>query len=135
MPERTVTVRLASAGADPTIAPGRLQVFTPVDRLLRALAVVGAGVVLAVALLPFPIIHLVGPPVLVVVSLGLAVRQARARARLARLRLACPRCGAANVVGGGFGMRDADTPRPWQCESCRRVLTLTIQSDSPGSNG
>ncbi len=135
MAERAVAVHLESSGAPPTLATGQLRLFSPVERLARAVGLVLLGLVLAVALLPFPIIHLIGPPVLVLVSLLVAVRQARARGRLAPLRLPCPRCGAPNQVGGGLGVRDPDAPRPWRCESCRRILTLSVHPTTASAGG
>jgi hypothetical protein len=71
-------------------------------------------------------VHLVGIPLIVVTGLVMAVRQLRSVAVLTPVRMACPRCGAANSFGGGLGLRTATGPIDLTCESCRRPLQLTI---------
>jgi hypothetical protein len=83
------------------------------------------AVLLASTLIPIPIVHLLGIPILLVTGVILAVRQVSMAGRLRPLRLACPKCGVPNRVGGGLGYRTAE-PRERMCDSCRRGLMLRI---------
>jgi hypothetical protein len=85
------------------------------------------GTVIAAAILiPIPIVHLIGIPLVLLAGLVAAIRQAQSVARLEPMRLACPRCGAENAIGGGLGYRNVGQAIPRPCESCRRPLTLHI---------
>ncbi len=125
--DRSITVTLAASADAVTRAPGRLTVFTTAQRMIRALTVVGVALVMAAMLIPVPIVHLVGIPLVLIIGIAVAVRQYRSVARLAPMRLACPRCGAENSLGGGLGYRSATGPIPRACESCRRPLELGFE--------
>lgn len=124
MPTTAVTVTLTSSGGTVTTAPGTLQRFTPVQRFVRAVIILLVGIGAAALLIPVPIIHLLGIPLVLLVSIVAAGRQSVTAARLLPLRLACPSCGAKNSVGGGLGYRNATEPIEISCDSCRRGLTL-----------
>jgi hypothetical protein len=126
MATREVSVSLGAAGVAETRAPGLLREFTVADRVMRAALVMAGAVVLAGALIPIPIIHLLGIPLVLITGIVLAARQLAAVARLRPLRIACPKCGAANRVGGGFGYRSVAGEFERACESCRRRLTMRI---------
>ncbi len=124
-----VTVTLDVADGPATTAAGTLRHFTAGQRLLRAAGTLLVGIVVAVLLVPIPIIHLVGIPLALVLAVFFAGRQLLASVRLAPLRLPCPKCGAENRVGGGLGYRSATTPIEHTCDSCRRELTLRVQAN------
>ena len=126
MVKRNVQVVLAAPGVNSVTAPGILCSFTPFDRVKRAALVFGGAVLLAATLIPIPIIHLLGIPLLLITGIVMAVRQLRAVGRLLPLRIACPKCGAVNRVGGGFGYHDPAAPHERACDSCRRHLTMQI---------
>ncbi|HET9133241.1 MAG TPA: hypothetical protein VFN90_02975 [Gemmatimonadales bacterium] len=121
----TVHLTLAAGDGDPTTGTTELTVFSAGQRALRAGGLLAAALVGAAAIIPVPIIHLVGIPLLVVLGVVLAVRQLRAVARLAPCTLPCPKCGERTTVGGGLGMRSATGPLSLSCQSCRRGLTLS----------
>ncbi|HRP07828.1 MAG TPA: hypothetical protein PLL69_05010 [Gemmatimonadales bacterium] len=121
-----VTVVLAASADDATRVPGILTEFNHAQRLLRALTVIGVALVMAAMLIPVPIVHLVGIPLVFIIGIGVAVRQYRAVARLEPVRIACPKCGAENSIGGGLGYRSATGPIARACESCRRSLELSF---------
>lgn len=123
---RTVTVSLASGDTAPSQGPGELRTFSPAERVGRAALVLLGACALAALLIPVPIVHLVGIPLVLLAGVIAAVRQAMAVARLAPMRLACPRCGGANSLGGGLGYRTIAGPIERQCESCRRPLELRL---------
>ncbi len=131
MPETTVVIELESSGGAVTSAPGVLQRFAPVQRAVRTGTVLLIGLVAAATLIPIPIIHLIGIPLVLVAALITATRQAMSRARLRPTTLACPNCGAANRVGGGLGLRSDTDPVELSCDSCRRSLTLHLREGSP----
>jgi hypothetical protein len=123
----TVTVELVSGDAEPSRALGELRTFSPAERFGRAALVLLAACVAAALIVPVPIVHLVGIPLVLLAGVVAAVRQAMAVARLAPMRIPCPRCGTANSLGGGLGYRTTTGPIARQCESCRRPLELRIQ--------
>lgn len=127
MPDRgvPVTVHVAS-GADETVVQGKFHLFTPLERVLRTLAVLGITIFLAATLIPIPLIHLVGIPLVLVVGLVLTGRQALAVGRLQLLRANCPRCGGVNRLGGGLGVRSASREIEVNCQHCRRPLSVRI---------
>jgi hypothetical protein len=135
MPDSRVRVILAAGGVSEVSVPGTLRVFTPVQRLTRAAAMMLVAIILAGSLLPIPIIHLIGPPALLITGMVLAVRQLRAGVRLAPTHIACPKCGYRNRVGGGQGWHNADHPMERHCDSCRRILEMRIEIDRQSPAG
>jgi len=125
MPDHNVVVSLAATGAEPVRANGIFHEFTLRERIVRAGIVMLVAVLLASTLIPIPIVHLLGIPILLVTGVILAVRQVSMDGRLRPLRLPCPKCGVPNRVGGGLGYMSAE-PRERMCDSCRRGLTLRI---------
>lgn len=122
---RPVTVELA-AGDAVTRAAGELRTFSPAERLGRALLALLVAIAAAAAMIPIPIVHLIGVPLVLIAGVMLAIRQAMSVGRLAPLRLPCPRCGAPNSIGGGLGYRTVEGAMSRQCESCRRAMSLTM---------
>lgn len=127
MPEQSVLVTVTS-GESSTSAEGHLQRFSPGQRTLRVLAVLGIGMFLAAMLIPIPIIHLVGIPLALIVTILAAIKQGASTGRLRPLRINCPRCHGANRLGGGFGYRSVDEPIHVDCEDCRRELTVEFKA-------
>lgn len=129
MPDRgeAVTVRIAASEHE-TVVPGQLHRFTPIERVLRTLAVLAITIFLAATLIPIPIIHLVGIPLVLVVGLAMTGRQAAAIGRLQPLRAPCPRCGGVNRLGGGLGLRSMTKTIETSCEHCRRPLSVRIDA-------
>lgn len=130
MQESVVQVELSSAGGKLSTAPGVLQHFSSADRAARAAGILLLGAAGAALLIPIPIIHLVGIPLLLLIGLITATRQLTLAGRLKPVRLPCPNCGALNRVGGGLGVARPDAPLEINCDSCRRGLTLrALQQD------
>jgi hypothetical protein len=119
-------VSLTAAGADPVVMPGELRILGAGQRVARAAAILVVAGFLAAAIIPVPIVHLVGIPIVLIVALLAVARQLRAAAYLAPMRIACPRCGAENSIGGGFGFTTTTGPIHRDCESCRRPLELRL---------
>jgi hypothetical protein len=121
-----VEVVVSALGAEPVRAVGEMRLLTTTSRLGRAAGIMLIAVVLAAAIIPVPIVHLIGIPLILVLGLVAAIRQLRSAALLAPLRMHCPRCGAVNSFGGGLGLRAAAGHVARNCESCRRQLELRI---------
>lgn len=132
MPERIATITLSTDGAASTHATTTVTMFSPPQRTRRAIVALVIGAAAAAALIPIPIIHLVGIPLALLTAIVIAVKQLRVAARVGRVRVACPKCAAPQAIGGGFGFGSIDEPIPMTCDSCRRMLTLTVD---PGSVG
>lgn len=126
MPERPVTVVLATHGPEPVRAEGVFDEFTVAQRVKRSVVILGVAILLAATLIPIPIVHLLGIPLLLAVGVILSIRQLSMVGRLQPLRIACPKCGELNRVGGGLGYSSI-TPRERMCDSCRRGLTLSME--------
>lgn len=123
-----VEVSLSAAGVAPIRATGELRLLSPGARAGRAAGIMLLSLALAAAIVPVPIIHLVGIPLILMAGLFTAIRQLRAVARLAPLRIGCPRCGATNTFGGGLGLRTTTGPIHRDCESCRRQLVIRFDA-------
>lgn len=130
MPERLVTVRLTAPGAEPVSAPSVFDEFTVADRVRRSGLVMLAAVLLAATLIPIPIIHLLGIPLLLFTGVFLAIRQLSLAGRLRPVRIACPKCGQPNRIGGGLGVASL-APRERMCDSCRRNLMVVVEPRPP----
>ena len=126
MQTREVQVVLEAPGAADVTAAGVLRDFSLGDRVKRAAIVIVGSVLLAGTLIPIPIIHLLGITLVLITGVLMAGRQLASVARLQPLRIACPKCGARNRVGGGFGFRSVVGGIDRTCDSCRRSLTLRI---------
>jgi hypothetical protein len=97
----------------------------------RAALVLLIALVLAAAIIPIPIVHLIGIPIILALGLVAAIRQLRSVALLTPLRMHCPRCGAVNGFGGGLGLRTTIGPLARNCEGCRRQLELRFTASEP----
>src|SRR5579862_9123596 len=126
MPERQVIVRLAAAGVEPVQVAGVFDQFNRRERVKRSIIVMVVAIGLAAMLIPIPIVHLLGIPLLLVVGVILAIRQLSLIGRLRPVRITCPKCGVSNRVGGGLGVSSI-AARERTCDSCRRILTVTIE--------
>ena len=127
MHRRLVMVALVSADGGEVRGEGELIEIPFGPRVVRAVGIFVVAMLASVALIPIPIIHLMGPPLLLIGGGIAAGRQLRAVARLTPIRLACPKCQAVNRIGGGFGMIHPDQPLEISCDSCRRGLTVTLE--------
>lgn len=127
MHDTRVTVVLASSDGGESRSEGELIEIPYGTRVLRAVGIFLVAMVASVALIPIPIIHLLGPPLLLIGGGIAAGRQLRAVARLTPIRLACPKCQAVNRIGGGFGMIHPDRPLEISCDTCRRGLEVRIE--------
>ena len=127
MHKRPVMVALVSADGGEVRGEGELIEIPFGTRVVRAVGIFVVAMLASVALIPIPIIHLMGPPLLLIGGGIAAGRQLRAVARLTPIRLACPKCQAVNRIGGGFGMIHPDQPLEISCDSCRRGLTVTLE--------
>jgi hypothetical protein len=125
--EGKVVVTMSASGVDPVSREGELATFTIGERLVRAGVVMFAAIMLAAALIPIPIVHLVGIPLVLLIGIMLSVRQFRSVARLAPMRMPCPKCDAENLLGGGLGYRTVTGPIVRNCESCRRSMSVSFK--------
>ena len=126
MPDRRVVVSLEAPGGDVTQRDGLFAEFTMAQRVRRGVIVFLAATGLAILFLPIPIIHLLAIPMILLAGIVMAFRQLSVVGRLAPVRIACPKCGVPNRIGGGLGVRSIG-PTPRVCESCRRVLVRRIE--------
>ena len=126
MPEFHVRVCLEASDAEPACVEGTLIEFTLAQRVKRASIVFGTAVVLSATLIPVPLVHLIGIPLLLVTGSVLAAMQLGAAVRLQPMRIPCPKCGTVNRIGSASGRQHLDGAIERMCESCRRPLTMRV---------
>jgi hypothetical protein len=119
-----VDVVVTAAGAEPVHAMGELRLLSGGDRLRRVVGTLFGSAVFAALLIPIPIIHLVGIPLVLIAGIILAASASRSMTILTPMRFRCPRCAAENSIGGGWGLTTATGPIARNCESCRRQLEI-----------
>ena len=136
MPEHAVRVILDLPGSMSTEANGVFDEFTIAQKIKRSGLTMLGAVGLSATLIPIPIIHLIGPPMLLLTGAVLAIMQLTYVGRLSAVSVPCPKCGKPNRIGGGLGRRSI-APAERMCEACRRGLTLRIvpidESQVPGA--
>ena len=123
---RAVQVSLVASDESAVTETGTLQQYSSLDRIRRAAIVLVAAVLLAASLIPVPIVHLFGIPMLLIAGLVFAGRQLSITCRLKPVRIRCPRCDGVNRVGGGLGYHGVAEPIERMCEVCRRVLHVRV---------
>jgi hypothetical protein len=135
MPEHAVQVILELPGSTSTEAVGVFDEFTLGQKIKRSGLTMLGAVLLSAMLLPIPIIHIIGPPMLLLTGMVLAILQLTYVGRLSAVKVPCPKCGEINRIGGGLGRRSI-APAERMCDACRRGLTLRIvpiaESQVPG---
>jgi hypothetical protein len=126
------TITLRAANGDQTTIVGATRHLPFGQRAVRSGVIVLVAVVAAAMLIPIPIIHLLGIPMVLLAGVVMAVRQLRSVTKMERVTIACPRCGEPNRFGGGMGYRSHCGPESTQCESCRRPLELSWRESEEG---
>ena len=129
MEAKVVQVSLVASDASAVTETGMLQQYSSIDRIRRAAIVLVVAVLLAASLIPIPIVHLLGVPMMLIAGFVFAGRQLSITCRLKPVRIRCPRCNAVNRVGGGLGYRGVAEPIERMCEECRRVLQVRVMPD------
>ena len=92
-------------------------------RALKALRTVGIGLVVAVVLLPVPVIHLAGIGIFVA-CLGIAAWQLRPGLRVRTVEGPCPHCGQQQKYWLGLNVGPMKFPKETSCEKCAKNLTI-----------
>jgi hypothetical protein len=126
---RMVQVSLVASDESAVTETGTLQQYSSLDRVRRAAIVLLVAVLLAASLIPIPIVHLLGIPMMLIAGLVFSGRQLLITCRLKPVRIRCPRCDGVNRVGGGLGFRSVSEPMERMCEVCRRVLRVRVMPD------
>lgn len=119
----------AWSGGPTTAGVATVGSSAPGARVLKALRTVGIGLVVAVVLLPVPVIHLAGIGIFVA-CLGIAAWQLRPGLRVRSVEGPCPHCGQQQQYWLGLNVGPMKFPKETSCEKCAK--SLTIDSASPG---
>lgn len=126
---RTVVLQLTEWGSGP-IGPAEARVghVSLGRRLMRGAIPVAIAMVLALLILPIPLMHLAGIPLL---ALGVyfSVRNARAREVFLGASGTCPSCHSQTKLFVGFGKPPFKLPVKTSCSSCGRNLMLKQGSE------
>ena len=94
-------------------------------RALKALRTVGLGLIVAVVLLPVPVIHLAGIGIFVA-CLGIAAWQLRPGLRVRKVEGPCPHCGHPQQYWLGLNVGPMKFPRETSCEKCAKTLAIDV---------
>ena len=120
-----VPVVLHAWSGGPT-TPGKATVGSSSTgtRVLKALRTVGLGLLVAILLLPVPVIHLAGIGILVA-CLGIAAWQVRPGLRVRTVEGPCPHCGREQRYWLGLNVGPMKFPRETSCEKCAKALSIS----------
>lgn len=117
-----MTAVLRGFGAPPTPAVVVLERLSTRQRLVRAGAVLGVGLVAAAVALPIPLVHFVLVPASILAGAALAVHRLGQREIVRRAEASCPFCGTHQRLGlDGKSLR---LPRRIHCSRCGREADL-----------
>ena len=116
------TAQLAGLGALPVPVRLQVRILGPGARLRRAALGPIAGLGVAVAVLPVPIIHLVLPPIALVAGVVAGIRRGLVRILFEAVRGTCPCCGQEQSLG--LEGQPYRLPQELKCHACRQLLTL-----------
>lgn len=97
-------------------------------RVLKALRTAGLGLIVAVILLPVPVIHLAGIGFFVA-CLGIAAWQLRPGLRITSVEGPCPHCGHAQRYWLGLNVGPMRLPKGTSCEKCAKSITIDSTSE------
>lgn len=119
---RRLALPIKGFGTEPSVADIEVKHLTAGERLRRGAMAPATGLVVAIAVLPIPIVHLAVPPMAIVAGILFGVRRASVTEVFASAHGPCPFCGADQT----FGLTGARfrLPRGFKCRACRRLLTL-----------
>ncbi len=120
-------LQLSGFGVAATAATAVTRHLTARDRMVRAAKAFGLALASALIMLPIPIIHLIGPPVVLLIGLVVAVKRLGQGQIFASAEGECPFC----HVTQPLGLRDSRFRLPVDliCRSCRQPLQLESRSD------
>ena len=113
----------AWSGGPTTLGKATVTQSTIGRRVLGAGKIAGIGLVVAIVLLPVPIIHLAGVGFFVA-CLGIAVWQLRPGLRIRKVAGPCPHCGHEQGYWLGINLGPMTLPKGTSCESCTKTLTI-----------
>ena len=121
MERRRQELAVRGFGAQPTTAVVVLDILNHAERMRRAGAILGAGVIAALIALPIPLVHFVFVPGALIAGITMAAIRMRQQEVFRSAEGACPYCGAEQQfsVMGRFKL-----PKQLHCTSCQRQLTL-----------
>ena len=119
-----VPVVLSGWSGGPT-SEGKAAVTWPAlgSRAFSALKLVAFGLVVALVLLPVPVIHLAGVG-LFVACVGLGVWRLRPGPRVGSVKGPCPHCAHQQRYWTGLNLGPMTLPKKTSCESCTKTLTI-----------
>lgn len=114
------------SGGPTTTATATIAQSTLGARVVAALKTVGLGLIVAVVLLPVPVIHLAGIGFLIA-CLALATWQLRPGPRVRSVEGPCPHCGHEQAYWLGLNLGPMHFPKDSSCASCTKTLTIEGQ--------
>ncbi len=120
--DTVLPARLRGVGAPPVPVQLTLRHLGASARLGRAAVGPLGGLVVAVAVLPVPIIHLVLPPIALLGGLAVGIRRGGVRTLFGAARGTCPCCGQEQSLG--LTNVAYHLPREVKCHACRQLLLL-----------
>lgn len=126
---RIIDALLEGFGAPPSAATISVQALSLRDRLRRAGLAAGAGLVLAIILVPIPIVHFMAVPAALAGGFGWGAVRLTKHEIVEWAQGACPLCGHEQFFSlmGRFRL-----PRTVYCARCGKDLTLRSSASKFG---
>ena len=125
--DRTLSLKGFGVPATQVSAVTRRLALRP--RLARGGAAFGAGLLAALLMLPIPIVHIIGPPLALLIGLGFGFRRLGEDEVFVSAEGSCPFCHTTQSLGlqgSGFHL-----PRSLICNACRQPLHLEAGTAAP----
>ena len=120
------TMRLRGFGVPPTAVAAVTRHLGPKDRIARAGRAFGLALLAALIMLPIPIIHIIGPPLAIIIGIVLGFRRLGEGEIFVSAEGSCPFCHQQQYLG--LAQSRYRVPRNITCNSCRQPLELEATS-------
>lgn len=116
------TLRLRGFGVPPTGVAAVTRRLGMKERAARAGRVFGLGLLAALLMLPIPIIHIIGPPLAIIIGMVMGLRRLGEGEIFVSAEGSCPFCHHQQYLG--MAQSRFSLPRTLTCSSCRQPLEL-----------
>ncbi|HTO74278.1 MAG TPA: hypothetical protein VMJ30_10665 [Gemmatimonadales bacterium] len=120
------TLRLRGFGVSPTPVAAVTRHLSMKERIARAGRAFGVAFLAALLMLPIPIIHIIGPPLAIIIGIVLGLRRLGEGEIFVSAEGSCPFCHHEQYLG--MAQSRFSLPRTLTCRSCRQPLELEANS-------
>jgi hypothetical protein len=122
MTTREIQLPIRGFGASPSSATLEVGTLSGRERIRRGATAVGIGVLIALMVLPIPIVHFAVPPMAILGGCVVGIRRLLQKEIITGARGVCPFCGAEQTLG--LSGSSFHLPRDLKCRSCLKLLRI-----------